>query len=202
MKQIKTELIFILDRSGSMAGLEKETIGGFNGLIKKQLEDQGQTLVTTVLFDNMFELLYEGKEAKNVKLSSKEYFVRGSTALLDAIGNTINIVNKRFDSMEKEESPDNVMFIITTDGYENSSREFSKDQIREMIKHQTNRHNWEFMYLGANIDTVSEARDIGISAKYAVDFEASKIGIDNMYMSLNESIIKYKEDKKIVKSKS
>jgi uncharacterized protein YegL len=196
MKQIKTELIFILDRSGSMAGLEKETIGGFNGLIKKQLEDQGQTLVTTVLFDNMFELLYEGKEAKNVKLSSKEYFVRGSTALLDAIGNTINIVNKRFDSMEKEESPDNVMFIITTDGYENSSREFSKDQIREMIKHQTNRHNWEFMYLGANIDTVSEARDIGISAKYAVDFEATETGVDKMYMCLNESIIKYKEDKK------
>jgi hypothetical protein len=179
-----------------MSGLEKETIGGFNGLIKKQTEDPGQTLVTTVLFDNMFELLYEGKEAKNVKLSSKEYFVRGSTALLDAIGNTINIVNKRFDSMEREESPDNVLFIITTDGYENSSREFSKDQIREMIKHQTNRHNWEFMYLGANIDTVSEARDIGISADKAVNFEADESGIDKMYMSLNESIISYKEGKK------
>ena len=200
MKQIKTELIFLLDRSGSMSGLEKDTIGGFNGLIKKQIAEPGQTWVTTVLFDDKFELLYEGKEAKNVQISAKEYFVRGSTALLDAIGNTINIVNKRLDSLEKEENPDNVLFIITTDGYENSSKEFSKDKIREMIEHQTKGHNWEFMYLGANIDTVSEAREIGICAKNAIDFVADKSGIDELYNSLSDSIISYKLSKKKTKN--
>lgn len=151
MKQNKTEIIFLLDRSGSMSGLEKDTIGGFNALIQKQCQ-LGETILTTILFDDKYEILWNGVDAIKIKLTEKEYFVRGTTALLDAIGKTILDVSFRLGNMKDEDKPDHLLFVITTDGMENASKEFSYEKVKEMIRNQQEKHGWEFMFLGANID--------------------------------------------------
>lgn len=180
-----TEIIIVLDRSGSMSGLETDTIGGFNALIEKQYKLEGETKVTAVLFDDKYEVLWDGIDARSVRLTKKEYFVRGSTALLDAVGKTILDVVQRF---LKEGTPDKVIFVITTDGMENSSREFTYSKIKEMIKHQEEKHRWEFIFVGANIDVSQEANNIGVSSDDAIAYEATRSGLENMYEMVNEEI--------------
>ncbi|MBS4197367.1 vWA domain-containing protein [Lederbergia citri] len=180
-----TEIIFLLDRSGSMAGLENETISGFNALIEKQSKLEGETKVTAVLFDDRYEVLWNGIDARIVKLTEREYFVRGYTALLDAVGKTILKVENRFTNGIK---PVKVIFVITTDGMENSSQEFTYQKIKEMIKHQEENHHWEFLFIGANIDVAKEADHIGVNIDNAITFEASTAGVENMYQMVNEEI--------------
>ena len=178
-----TEIIFVIDKSGSMSHLTKDTIGGFNGFIESQKDDTKTTL-TTVLFDTSWKILHDGIDVYEVSpMTSKDYIAGGGTAMLDAIGEIINRVQDRHDELGAEK-PDNVLFVITTDGEENSSRRFTKAQIEKMIKHQTNGHGWEFMFLGANMDAVKEAQDIGISATRAVSYDWTTMGTDALYSTV------------------
>jgi len=186
MKSNVTEIIFLLDRSGSMSGLERDTIGGFNSFIEKQCQLEGKVALTTVLFDDKYELLWNGVDASTVKLTSKEYFVRGMTALLDAVGKTILAVDHRLSKEEKK--PDKVIFVITTDGMENASRECTYDKVKEQIKHHQEKNNWEFIFIGANIDAAKEADSMGINPNNAYDFVASEEGVESMYTMVNESV--------------
>jgi hypothetical protein len=183
MNQNLTEIIFILDRSGSMGGLESDTIGGFNGFVKKQAE-AGQTSLTTVLFDDKYEILHNGINAGDVVLTNNEYFTRGSTALLDAVGKTINDVGKRLSDTPEDSRPGKVIFVITTDGLENSSREFSYDKVKKMITHQSEKYGWEFIFLGANIDVAEEGNKLGIKADRSFSFVSSPIGLCAMYTDI------------------
>jgi hypothetical protein len=183
-----TEIIFLVDRSGSMGGLESDTIGGFNAFVEKQKQMSGATMVTTVLFDDKYELLWSGINAEKVRLTEKEYFVRGCTALLDAVGKTILDVGCRLSNTLEVDRPDKIIFVITTDGMENASREFTYDKVRELIKHQQDKYNWEFIFLGANIDAAKEASSIGISQANAYNFEASKDGVEMMYCMVAEAV--------------
>jgi len=190
MNQNLTELCVILDRSGSMEGLENDTIGGFNGFVKKQAE-MGQTSLTTVLFDDKYEILHNGVDARNITLTDREYFTRGSTALLDAVGKTINDVGKRLYETAEEARPGKVIFVITTDGLENASHEFSYDEVKRMITHQTEKYGWEFVFMGANIDVAEEGDKLGIKADRSFAFESTTKGVHRMYSrvaSLCESI--------------
>jgi len=180
MNQNLTEIVFILDRSGSMEGLENDTIGGFNGFVKKQAE-MGQTSLTTVLFDDKYEILHNGVDAGNVKLTNREYFTRGSTALLDAVGKTINDVGNRLSETAEEARPGKVIFVITTDGLENASREFSYNEVKRMITHQTEKYGWEFVFMGANIDVAKEGDRLGIKAKQSFSYASTSIGLSEMY---------------------
>lgn len=183
-----TEIIFLLDRSGSMAGLESDTIGGFNAFIEKQRKIEGTTKVTAVLFDDRYELLWNGIDAESAKLTDKEYFVRGRTALLDAAGKTILDVGYRISAMKEKEKPGKVIFVITTDGYENASCEFSYNKVRELIIHQQEKYNWEFIFLGANIDAAKEADSIGIDNNDAYNYMADKDGVEKMYNFVCEKV--------------
>lgn len=188
MNKNVTEIIFLLDRSGSMSGLESDTIGGFNAFIKKQSELEGETLVTAVMFDDQYEVLWNGIDAKNVKLTDREYYVRGCTALLDAVGKTILDVGHRLSMAIEEQKPGKVIFVITTDGMENASREFNYDKVKELIKHQQEKYNWEFIFMGANIDAVKEADSLGINVENAYNFEASEDGVEKMYNVICEAV--------------
>ena len=177
MKKELTELVFILDRSGSMDGLVSDTIGGFNSMLKKQIEVEGDCMVTTVLFDDKYELLHNRIEIKEIDpISEREYFVRGTTALLDAVGKTINSIGSLLNNTSENERPEKVMFVIITDGLENASIEFSKDKIKEMIEHQREKYNWEFIFLGANIDAVNTAEQMGICKRRAANYIADSKG--------------------------
>ena len=195
MKNNLTEIIFLLDRSGSMSGLEADTIGGFNSFIERQKELGGNALITTVLFDDRYEILWDGKNICDIKLSSKEYYVRGSTALLDAIGKTILDVSYRISRKEKIERPNNVIFVITTDGMENSSKEFTYEKIKSLILHQQKLNNWSFIFLGANIDVIKEASELGIDKSNAYVFEASESGMKTMYNTINRAVSEKRENK-------
>ncbi|GHV63459.1 hypothetical protein AGMMS49587_13550 [Spirochaetia bacterium] len=175
-----TEIIFLLDRSGSMAGLETDTIGGFNGFVKKQAA-LGPAKVTTVLFDDQYEILHNGIKAETAELSNKEYFTRGNTALLDAVGKTIKDVKKRIKNAGESDQPDKVIFVITTDGYENASRQYTYQDIKEKIEKQTKKYGWEFIFMGANIDVVKESAHLGIAADRAFCYEASRVGTAKMF---------------------
>ncbi|WP_252183694.1 vWA domain-containing protein [Rossellomorea vietnamensis] len=188
MNKNLTEVVFLLDRSGSMAGLESDTIGGFNGFVKRQEQLDGKTVITTVLFDDDYEVLWQGKPAETVELTEKEYYVRGCTAMLDAIGKTIVEVGHRLFQTPEGERPGKVIFAITTDGHENASVEFSYEKINEMIRHQQEIYNWEFIFMGANIDVAQEADNIGILAANAYEFEASEDGVEKMYSKMCEEV--------------
>ena len=190
-----TEIVFLLDRSGSMAGLERDTIGGFNAFMKKQSQFEGRTKVTVVLFDDQYEILWSGVQANNVRLTEKEYFVRGYTALLDAVGKTIGDVRDRLSKTKEEERPEKVIFVITTDGQENASNEFTYEKVNELIKHQQEKHGWEFIFFGANIDAIKEADSIGISNDNAYQFEASKKGVEEMYCMASEAVIERRDQR-------
>ena len=168
------DIVFLLDRSGSMRGTEEDTIGGYNSYIETQKNNN--VLVTTILFDDKYEMIYNRKNIKEVKpLNNKKYYVRGCTALLDAIGKTINYMDK--------EKAKKVLFIITTDGLENASKEYTKNQIKEMIE---GHKNYEFMYIGANIDSYSEGSSIGISKKNIANYKKDRKGISKLFMSLGK----------------
>lgn len=188
MNKNLTEIIFLLDRSGSMGGLETDTIGGFNSFIEKQKQMKGQTIVTTVLFDDRYEILYNGADAKDVVLTNKEYYVRGNTALLDAVGKTILDVGGRLSKTNEDQRPCKVIFLITTDGLENASREFNYKKIKELIGHQQEKYSWEFIFLGANIDAIKEAGYIGISRENAYNYENTKTGVKDMYRMLAKEV--------------
>lgn len=193
MNENLTEVVFLLDRSGSMAGLESDTIGGFNGFVKRQCEAEGETVLTTVLFDDEYEVLWQGVDANEVKLTDKEYYVRGCTALLDAVGKTIAEVGQRLSRTPEEKKPGKVIFVITTDGMENASSEFTYRKVKELIQHQRDKYSWEFIFMGANIDAVQEADNLGISAENAYDFEATDTGVEKMYVRMCEAVSEMRE---------
>lgn len=196
MKRNLTEIIFLLDRSGPMGGLETDTIKGFNSFIERQTQLEGETIVTTVLFDDEYEILWNGISSNKVKLTDKEYYVRGSTALLDALGNTILSVGHRLSQTSEDERADKIIFVITTDGMENSSCEFNYEKIKELIKQHQEKYNWEFIFLGANIDVKKEAVRIGIDMNNSYSFEDSEAGVENMYHTVCEAVFSKRQSSK------
>ena len=189
MKTNRTELVFILDRSGSMSGLESDTIGGYNAMLEKQKKEAGEATVTTVLFDDKYELLHDRIDLKGIApITDREYYVRGCTALLDAIGKTI----QKIANVQKHTSPENradkVLFVITTDGMENASREYTYDKIRALVERQKQEYGWEFLFLGANIDAISTARRFGIGADRAVNYHADSAGTRLNYDAVGKAV--------------
>lgn len=177
MKKDLTELVFILDRSGSMSGLESDTIGGYNAMLEKQKKEPGEAFITTVLFDDRYELLHDRINLRGVApITDKMYFVRGSTALLDAVGLTINKIGNAQKHTAAEECAEHVMVVITTDGMENASQEFSYEKVHRMIEHQKNKYGWEFIFLGANMDAEATAKRFGIAKDRATSYKADSEG--------------------------
>jgi uncharacterized protein YegL len=194
MKKGLTELVFILDKSGSMGGLEKDTIGGFNAMLEKQKAVDGECRITTVLFDNRYELLHDRIDIRAVTpITEKEYFVGGSTALLDAIGRTIHKIGNAQRRTAEEFRAEKVLFVIITDGEENSSREFSADRIKAQIERQKSRYGWEFIFLGANIDAVETAGRFGINADRAQDYHADSEGVELNFCVMSEAVASFRE---------
>ena len=184
-----TELVFILDRSGSMSGLEKDTIGGFNSMIEKQKREEGEALVSTVLFDNESVVIHDRLPLGRVpRMTEKEYFTRGCTALLDAVGGAIHHIGNIHKYARKEDVPEKTMFIITTDGYENASRRYDYEKVRKMIGRQKEKYGWEFLFLGANIDAAAEAGRFGISADRAVTYKCDEAGTALNYEVISEAV--------------
>ncbi len=182
MKKGLTEIVFILDRSGSMAGMESDTIGGFNATIEKQKKEPGEALVSTVLFDDQNEVLHDRVPLVDIQpLTDREYFARGGTALVDALGSAIHHIGNVHKYARDEDRPEKTIFIITTDGYENCSRKYRIEQVRQMIERQKGKYGWEFIFLGANIDAVSTAANYGIDASRAANFVCDEGGIEVMY---------------------
>jgi uncharacterized protein YegL len=201
MNSKSTELVFILDKSGSMAGLESDTIGGFNALITKQKKEQGDACVTTVLFNHDYELLHDRISIKGIaSITENEYEVSGTTALLDAIGSTIQKIGNAQKRTSEEERAGKVMFIITTDGHENASCEYNYKKIKSMIAHQKDTYNWEFVFLGANIDAVSTAEKFGIDGDFAVKYHADTEGTQLNYKVLNETVSSFRMGNKLDRS--
>ena len=190
----KTELIFILDRSGSMGGLEEETIKGYNSVIKNQQKLGGELSVTTILFDNQYEKIFDGVSAKDAKLTDKQYFVRGTTALLDAIGLTLNEVEARHKKLAKQDRPDKVIVAITTDGYENASHEYTFPKVKDLIENKT-KNGWEFMFLAANIDEKVVGANLGIKTENCARFSANKKGVKDMSARMCKMMCELREDK-------
>ena len=189
MKKNLTELVFILDRSGSMAGLEKDTIGGFNARIEKQRGDPGEALISTVLFDNETEVIHDRIPLDRVPaLTEKEYFVRGCTALLDAVGGAIHHIGTVHKYAREEDRPEKTLFVITTDGMENASHFYTYDQAKAMIQRQQEKYGWEFLFLGANIDAAREAARFGIRADRAANYYADSVGTEVVYEAVNEAV--------------
>ena len=184
-----TELVFILDRSGSMSGLEKDTIGGFNSMIEKQKREEGKVVVSTVLFDNESTVIHDRLPLDNVPpMTEKEYYVRGCTALLDAVGGAIHHIGNVHKYARREDVPEKTMFIITTDGYENSSKRYDYEQVRKMIERQKEKYGWEFLFLGANIDAAAEAKRFGISADRAVNYKCDEEGTALNYEVISDAV--------------
>ena len=189
MKKGLTELVFILDRSGSMSGLESDTIGGYNAMLEKQKEEAGEAVITTVLFDDKYELIHDRINLRGIEpITEKEYYVRGNTALLDAIGKTINKIGNVQKRTAEDERAEQVMVVITTDGMENASREFGYEKIRSMIERQKSKYGWEFIFLGANIDAVGTAERFGIDKDRAANFNADSEGTLLNYEVISEAV--------------
>ena len=186
---MKTELVFILDRSGSMSGLEGDTIGGFNSFIEKQRSEEGEAVVSTVLFDNECSVIHDRISLEDVpRMTEKEYFTRGCTALLDALGGAIYHIGNVHKYARPEDRPDKTLFIITTDGMENASRRYTADRVRQMVKRQQEQYGWEFLFLGANMDAVETARHYGIDESRAVNYRCDEAGTALNYEVLSETV--------------
>lgn len=184
-----TELVFILDRSGSMNGLEKDTIGGFNSMIEKQKREAGQALVSTVLFDNESVVIHDRLPLDKVPpLTEREYCTRGCTALLDAVGGAIRHIGNIHKYARREDVPEKTLFIITTDGYENASKRYDYEKVRRMIQHEKEKYGWEFLFLGANIDAAAEAKRFGISADRAVNYKCDEAGTALNYEVISDAV--------------
>lgn len=189
MKKNLTEIVFILDRSGSMSGLEADTIGGFNSMIEKQKRAEGEALISTVLFDNESEVLHDRVDAQRIKpMTDKDYTVRGCTALLDAIGGAIHHIGNVHKYARAEDVPEHTMFVITTDGMENASRRYDSETVKKMIERQKEKYGWEFLFLGANIDAVETAKHFGIGADRAVNYHSDSEGTQLNYEVLSDAI--------------
>ena len=189
MKKGLTELVFILDRSGSMHGLERDTIGGFNSMLAKQKQANGSAFVSTVLFDNFCEVLHDRIDIQKVEsITEKEYFVRGCTALLDAVGGAIHHIGNIHKYARRSDVPENTLFVITTDGMENASQRYTAEQVKDMIRRQTEQYGWEFLFLGANIDAVETAGRMGIAPERAVNYHSDSDGTRLNYEVLSQTI--------------
>ena len=189
MKKNLTELVFILDRSGSMAGLEGDTIGGFNAMIEKQKKEPGEAFVSTILFDNVSEVLHDRVKLDAVpKMTDRDYTVRGCTALIDAIGGAIKHISNIHKYARPEDVPEHTMFVITTDGMENASRRFSSDEVKKMIEQQKSEFGWEFLFIGANLDAVETARAYGIAPDRAVNYRADQKGTKVLYETVARAV--------------
>lgn len=194
MKKNLTELVFILDKSGSMGGLETDTIGGYNAMLKKQQAVEGECRITTVLFDNHYALLHDRIDLKAVSpITEKEYQVGGSTALLDAIGRTIHKIGNAQKHTAEDYRAEKVMVVIITDGEENASREYSAERIKQMIEHEKTKYGWEFIFLGANIDAVETAGRFGISADRAQNYHADSEGVEVNFRVMSEAVATFRE---------
>ena len=201
MKNNITELVFILDRSGSMSGLEKDTIGGFNSMIEKQRRQDGECYVSTVLFDNVSEVLHDRVKLSEVKpMTEDDYTVRGCTALIDAIGGAIHHIGNVHKYARPEEVPEHTLFVITTDGMENASRRYSSEQVKTMIKRQKDKYGWEFLFIGANIDAVETAARYGIDEDRAVNYMADQEGTQILYESVSEAVCNVRSNRKLSKA--
>ena len=184
-----TELVFILDRSGSMSGLESDTIGGFNGMINEQRKKDGSCFVSTVLFDDKTEVLHDRIPLEKIeKLTDKDYTVRGCTALLDAIGKSIVHIENIHKYARKEDVPENTVFVIITDGYENASKEYLGDKVKKMIERKKEENGWEFLFIGANIDAVETASQMGIDADRAVNYHADSHGTNVVFKTVSKAV--------------
>ncbi len=189
MKNNITEIVFILDRSGSMAGFEADTVGGFNATVEKQRRQEGKAYVSTVLFDNESEVIHDRVEIGDIKpMTERDYQVGGCTALLDAVGGAIRHIGNIHKYARKEDVPDHTIFVITTDGMENASRNYSKSEVKKLIKNQTEKYGWEFIFLAANIDAVQAAENIGIRAERAVNYRQNKKGVKMTYEAMSNAI--------------
>ena len=184
-----TELVFILDRSGSMSGLEADTIGGFNSMIARQKQEAGEALVSTVLFDHESEVIHDRLPLEKVPpMTEREYYTRGCTALLDAVGGAIHHIGNIHKYARREDVPEKTMFIITTDGCENASRSYDYETVRRMIEHEKEKYGWEFLFLGANIDATREAARFGIGADRAVNYKGDETGTALNYEVISEAV--------------
>ena len=189
MKKDLTELVFILDRSGSMSGLEADTIGGFNAMIEKQKKAPGEALISTILFDNVSEVIHDRVNIRDIKpMTDREYSVRGCTALLDAIGGAIRHIGNVHKYAREEDVPEHTLFVITTDGMENASRYYDSARVKQMIEHEKSKYGWEFLFLGANIDAVDTARRFGISEDRAVNYHSDSVGTRLNYEAVSCAI--------------
>ena len=193
MKKNLTELVFILDRSGSMAGLEADTIGGFNAMLEKQKAEQGEAIVSTVLFDNRSEVLHDRLPLDRVPAMTREdYWVRGCTALLDAVGGAIRHIGNVHKYAREEDRPERTLFIITTDGMENASRRYDYRDVKAMIEQMREKYGWEFLFLGANIDAAREAARFGIRADRAANYHAAHPGTEVIYSAVSEAVTAFR----------
>lgn len=198
MKNNITELVFILDRSGSMAGLESDTIGGFNAMIEKQKKEDGECYVSTVLFDNVSEVLHDRVKLAQIKrMTEKDYTVRGCTALIDAIGGAIHHIGNIHKYARPEDVPEHTMFVITTDGLENASHRYTSDEVKKMVKRQKEKYGWEFLFIGANIDAVETAAQFGIERNRAVNYHADSTGTQVLYETLSAPICAMRQSRPI-----
>ena len=189
MRKNLTEIVFILDRSGSMAGLEKDTIGGFNAMIEKQRKEPGEAYISTVLFDNTSTVIHDRVSLSKVPvLTEQDYYVRGCTALLDAVGSAIHHIGNVHKYAREEDRPERTLFVITTDGMENASRRYTYDKVRAMIQHQKDTYGWEFLFLGANIDAAREAARFGITPDRAAKYHADTVGTEVIYDAVCETV--------------
>lgn len=194
MRKGLTEIVFILDRSGSMGGLESDTIGGYNALMEKQKKEEGEAIVSTVLFDDAAEVLHDRVKLADVPaMTDKEYYVRGCTALLDALGGAIHHIGNVHKYAREEDRPEKTLFIITTDGQENSSRRYTYEKVKKMVERQKEKYGWEFLFLGANIDAIAEAGRFGIKADRAVNYQCDKEGTAVNFRALGKAVSRVRQ---------
>ena len=189
MRKNLTEMVFILDRSGSMQGLEKDTIGGFNGMIEKQKKVEGEALISTVLFDHESIVLHDRMNMQDIRpMTEDDYTVRGCTALLDAIGGAIHHIGNVHKYARNEDVPEKTVFVIITDGMENASKHYTADRIKQMIERQKTKYGWEFLFLGANIDAVETAKHFGIEKERAVSYRSNSVGTELNYEVVSQAM--------------
>lgn len=201
MKNNTTELVFILDRSGSMSGLEGDTIGGFNSMIEKQRKQDGECYVSTILFDNVSEVLHDRVKLSDIpKMTDRDYTVRGCTALIDAIGGAIHHIGNVHKYARSEDVPEHTMFVIMTDGLENASRRYSSDEVKRMIEHEKEKYGWEFLFIGANIDSVETARHFGIGADRSVNYHADHQGTAVAFETVCETVCNFRNSRPLAAS--
>lgn len=194
MKKNLTEIVFIMDKSGSMSGLEKDTIGGYNSMLEQQRKEQGEVIISTVLFDNGTQVIHDRMDISKVKnMTKKDYVVGGCTALLDALGGAIHHINTVQKALPEEERPEKTMFVITTDGMENSSHTYTYEKVKKMVQKKQEKKNWEFLFLGANMDAISAANDIGIRAERASTYHCDAKGTAVNFMALSKAITNFRK---------